>query len=817
MRKVEILAPAGSLEGLKGAVNGGCDAVYVGGSKFGARAYANNLDGETMLQAIDYVHLFDKKIYLTVNTLLHDEEMEEELFCYLEKFYMQGLDAVIVQDLGVLSFIHRNFPKLPIHASTQMTFQSEKGGKFLKNYGVTRFVTARELGLEELKQIRCYTDMEIETFVHGALCYCYSGQCFLSSMIGDRSGNRGRCAQPCRMPYTVTEPGGKVRQSAPYVLSPKDMCTLDKIPDLVDAGIDSFKIEGRMKKPAYAAYTAHLYRKYTDLYLEYGEGYQRYLEKHHRELEEDYTRLMDLYNRGGFSSGYFYDYNGRKIMSMERPNHSGVKVGTVSKVQKNRAEIHLERDVFAQDVLEFRGKYGKTLYEYTVKEDVSVAAKTTATNTKPISPIHVGDGVYRTRRQELLEKIENDFLETSQRRTVDMYVSAMVGEPFELTLVSGDYSVSIQGDVVDKANNKPMTEEQIRKQLEKLNQTYFSMGECQIYLNGDVFIPVGKLNQIRREGIEALEQEICKGYHRNDIPIKLIEKQEKLLSGETQENGLVVLATTVEQADILKDYQEITYLYLDMGTMKDEEILEFLSRNKKMLYLVFPAILRRKDYVMYEKGMAKAYKNKGKDSILSEMLQNPLVEGFVIKNFESYALFTQYAKDAGKKAVLDYNMYTFNQEAKAFWMENQVPYSTAAIELSGAEWKKQGLKRQDVILYGHLPLMTSVQCVEKNTRGCQKHSECLLLTDKKDRTFYALNRCKYCYNQIYDGLPLSLHEHFEEICSFSPRNLRLDFVVENGVQTREIVEFYIKLWKKEKSYQCPLESYTTGHYRKGVR
>lgn len=192
-------------------------------------------------------------------------------------------------------------------------------------------------------------------------------------------------------------------------------------------------------------------------------------------------------------------------MSMERPNHSGVKVGTVSKVQKNRAEIHLERDVFAQDVLEFRGKYGKTLYEYTVKEDVSVAAKTTATNTKPISPIHVGDGVYRTRRQELLEKIENDFLETSQRRTVDMYVSAMVGEPFELTLVSGDYSVSIQGDVVDKANNKPMTEEQIRKQLEKLNQTYFSMGECQIYLNGDVFIPVGKLNQIRREGIEALE------------------------------------------------------------------------------------------------------------------------------------------------------------------------------------------------------------------------------------------------------------------------------------------------------------------------
>lgn len=817
MRKVEILAPAGSLESLKGAVNGGCDAVYIGGSKFGARAFANNLDEETMLQAIDYVHLYDKKIYLTVNTLLHNEEIEEQLFEYLKKYYMQGLDAVIVQDLGVLSFIHENFPELPIHASTQMTFQSEKGGNFLKKYGVTRFVTARELGLKELKQIRGCTDMEIETFVHGALCYCYSGQCFLSSMIGDRSGNRGRCAQPCRMPYTITEANGKVRQGSPYVLSPKDMCTLDMIPELVEAGIDSFKIEGRMKKPAYAAYTAHLYRKYTDLYLEYREGYVSYLEKHKRELEEDYTRLMDLYNRGGFSKGYFNDYNGKTIMSMERPNHSGVKVGTVSKVQKNWAKINLERDIFAQDVLEFRGKSGKVLYEYTIKEDVPLVAKTTTTNTKPISPIQVGDMVYRTRRKELLTKIEQEFLENQKKIAVDIYVSAIVGKPIELTLVSGGFSVNIQGEVAEKAKKMPMTEEQILKQMTKLNQTNFTIGECSVYMEGNVFIPVGMLNQLRREGIRRIEKEICRKYHRSHIPIKTIKSFKRHGGMEGQKIGLAALVTTLEQANVLKDYPEFAYLYLDMGTMRDEDILAFLEQYQKTVYLVLPSIMRRKDYVLYEKAMAKAYRNKGTDSILADIFRYPYLEGVVIKNFESLALFKQYIKDSGQKAVLDYNMYTFNQKAKKFWQEEGIFYSTAAIELNGSEWREDGLEGQDVILYGHLPLMTSVQCVEKNTKACQNTPNQLVLRDKAGREYYAMNRCKHCYNQLYSSLPLSLHEYFDEICNLSPRNIRLDFVIENKEQTKQIAEFYLKLWKKEKSYHCPLKAYTTGHYRKGVR
>lgn len=818
MRRIEILAPAGSLESLKGAINGGCDAVYLGGSKFGARAFADNLDEETMLRAIDYVHLYNKKIYLTINTLLHNEEIEEQLFQYLEKYYRQGLDAVIVQDLGVLSFLHKDFPQLPIHASTQMTFQSEKGGNFLKKYGVTRFVTARELGLEELKQIRGCTDMEIETFVHGALCYCYSGQCFLSSMIGDRSGNRGRCAQPCRMPYTIRETNGKIRQQKPYVLSPKDICTLDMIPDLVEAGIDSFKIEGRMKKPAYAAYTAHLYRKYTDLYLEYQEGYTAYLNKHKKELEEDYIRLMDLYNRGGFSKGYFYDYNGKSIMSMERPNHSGVKVGTVSKVQKGWAEIHLERDIFAQDVLEFRGKNGRVLYEYTVKEDVSLISKTTSTNTKPVSPIQVGDMVYRTKRKELLGKIEQEFLHKQKKIAVDMYVSAIVGEPVTLTLISGEAGISIQGAVVEKAKNMPISREQIAKQMTKLNQTNFSADICDVCLEGDAFIPVGILNQLRREGISELEKEICRKYHRECPKTKLAENIcHKAVCQERRTTGLTAMATTIEQANVLKDYPEFAYLYLDMGNIKDKDIIEFLKIYQKPIYLVLPSIMRKKDYVQYEKAMAKAYKAIGTDSVLSDIFQYPYLEGLVIKNFESYVLFEQYVENSGQKAILDYNMYTFNQKAKEFWKEEGVFYSTAAIELNGAEWRENGLEGQDVILYGHLPLMTSVQCVEKNTKGCQSIPNRLVLADKEDREYYVLNRCKYCYNQLYSSLPLSLHEYFDEILSLSPRNLRLDFVLENKEQTRQIAEFYLKLWRKEKSYQCPLKTYTTGHYRKGVR
>ena len=304
-RQVEILAPAGSYESLMAAVSAGADAVYIGGMKFGARAYANNLDEEKMLEAIDYVHLHGRKIYMTVNTLLKDDEINE-LYDYLLPYYKQGLDAVIVQDVGVFDFVKTNFPDLPIHISTQMTVTNESSALFFKDRGAERVVPARELNLREIREMKDATGLEIECFVHGALCYCYSGQCLLSSMIGGRSGNRGQCAQPCRLPYGVN---GKKPQD---ILSLKDLCTIEMIPELIEAGIDSFKIEGRMKQPEYVYTVVSMYRKYVDLYLAKGrKGFQV--------SREDIKALQGIFRRRGYCEGYYKQHNGKDMISLKRP------------------------------------------------------------------------------------------------------------------------------------------------------------------------------------------------------------------------------------------------------------------------------------------------------------------------------------------------------------------------------------------------------------------------------------------------------------------------------------------------------------------
>ena len=315
-KKIELLAPAGSFEIFKAVIAAGADAVYVGGNAFGARAYANNFSEEELLEAIDYAHLHHCKLYLTVNTLLKEKELTEQLFPYLLPYYRQGLDAVIVQDMGVLSFIREHFPGLEIHTSTQMTVTNRYGAEMMKSLGATRVVTAREMSFAEIENISKNVDVEIESFVHGALCYCFSGQCLLSSVIGGRSGNRGRCAQPCRLPYEAYDSDMKKtgNPKKPYILSPKDLCTIEMIPQLVKAGIYSFKIEGRMKQAEYAAGVVSLYRKYIDLFLEKGEsGY--YVS------EKDYQKLLNLGNRSGFTEGYYKKHNGADMITFEQPSH----------------------------------------------------------------------------------------------------------------------------------------------------------------------------------------------------------------------------------------------------------------------------------------------------------------------------------------------------------------------------------------------------------------------------------------------------------------------------------------------------------------
>lgn len=312
--EAELLAPAGSYESMKAAIAAGADAVYIGGSRFGARAYAENPDEDLLKRAIDYVHEKKRKLYLTVNTLLKDAELEE-LYDYLNPYYREGLDAVIVQDFGVLRYIRDVFPGLDIHASTQMGITGPYGARFLKELGASRIVTARELSLEEIRSIHESADIEIESFIHGALCFCYSGQCLLSSMIGGRSGNRGRCAQPCRLPYDLYENGKRLNKNGKqYLLSPKDICTLELLPEIMKSGVYSMKIEGRMKRPEYAAGVVRIYRRYLDYYLE---NPQKKFQVSSKDLQE----LLELYSRGGFSDGYYRRHNGPSMMSPEQSNY----------------------------------------------------------------------------------------------------------------------------------------------------------------------------------------------------------------------------------------------------------------------------------------------------------------------------------------------------------------------------------------------------------------------------------------------------------------------------------------------------------------
>lgn len=339
MKTIELLSPAGAYPILKAVIQAGADAVYVGGPAFGARAYANNFSKEELLEAIDYAHMHNRKVYLTVNTLLKEREMEEQLFDYLLPYYEQGLDAVIVQDLGVLTFIREAFPNLSIHASTQMTVTGSDGAAFLQKQGASRIVTARELSFEEIRQIKQETGVEIESFVHGALCYCYSGECLLSSMLGGRSGNRGRCAQPCRLPYEVLNAAGeRLTKEASYILSPKDLCTISMIPQLAECGIDSFKIEGRMKQAEYAAGVTAIYRKYTDLYEQYGrEAF--FTEK------SDEKKLEALGSRSGFTTGYYTKHNGSDMITFSKPNHTKTDESLHETIRETYLQKNLQRKI----------------------------------------------------------------------------------------------------------------------------------------------------------------------------------------------------------------------------------------------------------------------------------------------------------------------------------------------------------------------------------------------------------------------------------------------------------------------------------------
>ena len=747
-KRAELLAPAGSFASLKAAVAAGADAVYMGGARFGARAYAQNADQDEMIAAIEYAHLHGCRLYMTVNTLFKENELGE-LYEYLFPYYKAGLDGVIVQDLGALSFIREHFPGIELHASTQMTITSVYGAKELKRLGCCRVVPAREVSLEEIRRIYDETGMDIETFVHGALCYCYSGQCLMSSLIGGRSGNRGRCAQPCRLPYRVygQENGTAVnKEDQKCVLSMKDLCTLDILPQILEAGVFSLKIEGRMKSPRYTAGVVRIYRKYLDRYLEYGsEGY--YVEP------EDKKELLDLFDRGGFTSGYYTRHNGRDMIALkEKPE-------------------------------------------------------------------------FRETNKELFDFLDREYVETEKKEPVEGYAYLAEGLPSVLTLTCGDISVTVSGQESQAAKNQPMTREKVIRQLGKTGATAFEFTELEAEVCGALFLPVQALNELRREGFEALTEAIQNQWRRKAPEAG--EVQNGADSGEKSSRAagcagpvpdesagkrpmyLTVSAETGDQLSAALAVPEVRRICLDASSFQPErwaEFVQLIHQAGKECYLTLPHIFRT-----HAIGFFRTYRS---------CLEQAGFDGLLIRAFEEIQWMRE--EQISFSASFDASVYAWNHGAVHTLKEEQAAFITAPWELNSRELepvfeacRREGLPAE-LIVYGRAPMMVSAQCITKTVKGCSKCPSLLWMKDRTGARLPVQNHCAFCYNTILNPLPVSLHGCADSVKRLAPEGLRLCFTIETGEETKAVLNAFAAEFIRGENAEPPFTEFTRGHFRRGV-
>ena len=749
---MEILAPAGSFDSMKAAVAAGADAVYMGGSRFGARAYANNPDEKGLLEAIDYVHLHGRRLYMTVNTLFKEEELGE-LEHYMRPYYERGLDGVIVQDLGALAFMREHFPGLELHGSTQMTVTSVYGAKMMKRLGCCRVVTAREMSLDEIRRIHEEVDIEIESFVHGALCYCYSGQCLMSSLIGGRSGNRGRCAQPCRLPYRVydgktgqTRPSPLNKDSEKYVLSLKDLCVLDILPDIIEAGVYSLKIEGRMKSPRYTAGVVSIYRKYVDRYLEQGrEGFR--VEAHDRRT------LLDLFDRGGFTEGYYGQHNGRDMVALrEKPE-------------------------------------------------------------------------FREGNQKLFDYLDKTYVETELKEKVRGHVKLEKGIPSHLALECRGLRAEAAGQAPDTAQNQPMTQEKVLKQLNKTGGTPFYFEELTADIKGDLFLPVQALNELRRAGFQALEDMLLAAGSRRDIdeaysqpsspaavptpPAAVPASPAAVPAPPAVRPALTAfLEETVQLSPVLAR-REVSRVYLDCDGFEPaawKDCADRCHNAGKQCWIALPHIFRTHAQ-SYFKSNRKQLDQAGFDGVLVRALEE-----------------MEWLKEAGISLPcgIDASVYNWNSGSVSIMALEGAGSLTMPWELNSRELEPvmdacrgAGLS-SELIIYGHGPMMVSAQCIAKTVKGCTHRREMLMMKDRTGAMLPVKNHCSFCYNTIYNPSPLSLLGNEKMVRRLGPEHLRLQFSVEGQEQTEKVLDAFIRSFVYDESREAPFKDFTRGHFKRGV-
>lgn len=802
MEKPELLSPAGSAESVYAAVNNGCDAVYLGGKNFGARQFADNFSDEELKNIIDYCHLRDVKVYITVNTLYKEKELEP-LMAFINTIYEAGADAVIVQDLGAAELIKKYYPSLKLHASTQLTASCAEDVKFLEKFGFSKIVLSRELSLDEIKKIKNETDAEIEVFIHGALCVCYSGQCIMSSMLGGRSGNRGRCAQICRLPFSMQN--GYTKTAEGHLLSPKDIETLNILPQLIEAGIDSFKIEGRMKGAEYAAGTTAIYRKYIDLYFLNPDGYKA--------DNKDIKELTQLFNRGGFSEGYFHNRSGADMMCPERPKNWGLMAGFVDSYNKKagKAVIRTREPFVPGDGIEIW-----TRTEPHVGVNISKPSKAGEYITVSISgDINKNDPVYKTNDKALKDALVKTWEKDTRTKNVYMDFNAFTGKPMGLKIWdnSGNFFYT-EGETVQTAASRPATEESITERLKKTGGTPFSVKTVTINADKDIFIPVSALNDIRRRAVEGLENAIISKY-RNKTETKFVNKHE--FQNSSINKKLTVNVNTFSQFIAVSDYKNIEAVYFEVNKDFEEnyrECIDICHKNGTKLFAALPRVFRENTRAVYGKFI--------------DILKNSNIDGFLIRSAGQKNLI-------GKKPfVVDYNMNVFNSETVKLWKNEGAERVCLSPELNIGEIKQAGSSFCEVLGYGYLPLMVTCQCPIGNFAGdkksgiycTQKNSNSVYtLKDRKGETFRILTDCTDCTAYILNGRPLSILKHYEE-AAFNPCGyIRLIFTVEDAKKTNTIIRAFDKLAGggrtsfDEVKYalkELSSEGATNGHYFRGV-
>ena len=818
-RQVEILAPAGSFDSMKAAVAAGADAVYMGGSRFGARAYADNPDEKGLLEAIDYVHLHGRRLYMTVNTLFKEDELKE-LENYMLPYCERGLDGVIVQDLGALAFMRRHFPGLELHSSTQMTVTSVYGARMMKEMGCSRVVTAREMSLEEIRRIHDEADIEIESFVHGALCYCYSGQCLMSSLIGGRSGNRGRCAQPCRLPYSVYEPGdisrmngkhsvpeqagqagarsriseqtgkknrGKKpassgqpgpsplnKSSERYVLSLKDLCTLDILPDIIEAGVYSLKIEGRMKSPRYTAGVVSIYRKYVDRYLEQGrDGYC---------VEpEDRKMLLDLFDRGGFTDGYYARHNGRGMVALrEKPE-------------------------------------------------------------------------FREGNQKLFEYLDKTYVEAELKEKVRGHVELAEGEPSRLTLECRKEKVQVLGQAPQAAEKQPMTREKVLKQLNKTGGSPFCFETLTAQIEGDLFLPVQALNELRRTGFQELEKKLTgaramtgeggmgeesrqeengadgaalvighssAAQESRSVLIQTAAPQSQpgLTQSQAQPPAQPVLTAFLEETAQLSPVLargEISVVYLDADGFSPDQWRDIANRchdRGKQCWLALPQIFR---------SHAQRYLGASR-----HLLCQAGFDGVLIRALEETVwlkdLMEQEKPELPLPFGMDASVYGWNSRSAKVLASVGASVLAMPWELNSREMEPvletcRGLGlTSELIIYGNAPMMVSAQCITNTVKGCTHKRGTLMMKDRTGAVLPVKNHCSFCYNTIYNPAPLSLLGSEKLVRRLRAERLRLQFTVEGTEQTEKVLDAFIGSFVYDRDVEVPFRDFTRGHFKRGV-